>query len=203
MDAPKSLRRRTGAERVSLSLADAGGSLPLPLASRRTLIPGLGVLLGFLVVVSMAWEQTTYWRARTVDSLFDRVIVLLKVLWVVGLWVGAVALLVLAIVLLFYRESARLAGNELIHVARVGPFRMVMEYDLAKVQNLSAVEAGPERARVRFDYNGAEHKLGRDLTPADAEARVKLIQAAIDRLGAKRASQAGTAEPPATPKPQA
>jgi hypothetical protein len=201
MDAPKSLRRRTGAERGSLSLADAGGSLPLPLASRRTLIPGLGVLLGFLVVVSMAWEQTTYWRSRAVDSLFDRLIVLLKVLWVVGLWVGAAALLVLAIVLLFYRESARLAGNQLIHVARVGPFRMAMEYDLAKVQNLSSMDAGHERARVRFDYNGAEHKLGRDLTPADAEARVKMIQAAIDRLGARRASQPGTAAPPPTPKP--
>ena len=201
MDAPKSLRRRTGAERVSLSLADAGGSLPLPLASRRTLIPGLGVLLGFLVVISMAWEQTTYWRARAVDSLFDRVIVFLKVLWVVGLWAGAVALLMLAIVLLFYRESARLAGNQLIHVMRVGPFRMVMEYDLAKVQNLGAVDAGHEQARVRFDYNGAEHKLGRDLTPADAEARVKMIQAAIDRLAARRASQADAPPPGPTSKP--
>jgi hypothetical protein len=184
-----------------MSLADASGSLPLPLASRRTWIPGLAVLLAFLVVTSIAWEQITYWRSPPFDTLVHRAVALLKGLWVLALVVAAVGLLALAVVLLFYRESARLAGDRLIHVAQLGPIRLGMEYDLIKVRNLGIVGAGNERARVRFEYDGAEHKLGRDMTTADAEARVKVIQAAIDRLGARRSSQTEAPAPRPTPRP--
>lgn len=183
-----------------MSFADAAGSLPLPLASRSTRIPGLGVGLAFLVVASIAWEQVTDWRSRTVASLLDRAILLLKVLWVVGLWVGALALLGLTVALLFYRESARLANNQLIHVAQLGPIRVVMEYDLAKVRNLRAEDSGKDGARVRFDYDGTNHGLGKDMAPAEAEARVKMIQAAIDRLSARRPSEPDAAAPRPTPK---
>lgn len=196
MEAPQSLRRRTGAERVSVSLADAGGSLPLPLASGRTLIPGIGAFLACGVVAAIAWEQLASWRTPEIRTLLDRGIVLLKALWVIGLWAGAVALLGLAIVLLFYRETARLAGTHLVHVARLGPLRLAMEYDLAKVLNLRVVETGDGRARVHFGYDGVDRKLGGDLPAADAEARLKVIQSAIDRRNAARPSQAGTAPSP-------
>jgi len=195
-----SLRRLSGADRVRLSFADAGGGRPLPLASRRTWIPGLGAGLAFLVVTSMAWEQITYWHSREVHTWFDRVIVLLKGLWVVGLSVGAVVLFAVTIVLLFYRQSARIADGRLIHVAQLGPFRALMEYDLAKVRNLRAVDAGNGRARVWFDYDDGDHKLGRDMTPAEAEARVKMIQAAIDGVSTRRPSQSDAAVPRPTPR---
>jgi hypothetical protein len=195
MRAPKTLRRRTRAERVSVSLADAGGGLPVPLASRRLFIPGLGVFLAFLVVASMAWERIADWRSPPFDTWVHRGIIVLKGLWVLVLCAAAVLVLGLAIVLLFYRESARLAGSQLIHVVHLGPVHVIMEYDLAKVQNLRAVNAGKARARVRFEYDGADLALGRDLPPADAAARVKVIQTAIDRLGARRPSQPGAAAP--------
>lgn len=202
MQVPKSIRRRTGAERVSVSAADASGGLALPLASRRPLIPGLGVFIAFLVVASMAWERIADWRSPPFDTWFHRGIIILKGLWVVALFAAAVLVLALAIVLLFYRESARLAGERLIHVVRLGPVHVIMEYDLAKVQNLRAVNAGKAHARVRFEYGGADHTLGRDVPSADAAVRVKAIQTAIDRLGARRPSQAGGAVPPPTPGPQ-
>jgi hypothetical protein len=125
-------------------------------------------------------------------------------IWLGGLWVIAVSLFILSVVLLFYRESARLIDGRLIHVARIGPTQIVMEYELAKVRNLRADEVGKDRAVVRFDYDNGHHRLGDDLTPADAEARVKMIQGAIDRLRARRPSEPGPAAagPTGTP-PQA
>jgi hypothetical protein len=160
---------------------------------------GLAVGLAFLVVTSIAWEQITYWRSPPLDTWLGRGLFLIKGLWVLALSAGALALFVLTIALLFYRESARIAEDRLIHVAQLGPFRALMEYDLARVRNLQAVDAGKERARVRFEYDGADHKLGKDMTPAEAEARVKMIQAAIDGLG-RRPSQSGAPGPRPTPK---
>ena len=194
------LRRLTRAERVRVSFADAGGGLPLPLASRRTWILGLAVGLAFLVVTSMAWAQIAYWRTPRIQTSLDRAIVLLKGMWALGLALGAIVLLGLTIVLLFFRESARLAEDQLIHVARIGPLRVFMEYELTRLRNLRAVDAGKERAQIRFDYGNGDHRLGDDITPAQAEARVKMIQAAIDGLRARRSSQPGAAAPRPTPR---
>jgi hypothetical protein len=74
-----------------------------------------------------------------------------------------------------------------------------MEFDLARVRNLRAVSTGADGARIRFDYGHQDRGLGTDMPLAEAEARVKMIQSAIDGLG-RRASQA-TAAPRPTPKP--
>jgi hypothetical protein len=194
----RSPRRLTRAERVRVSLTDVGGGLRLPLASRRTWIPGLGLLLAFLVVAGIAWQQSSSWRTPRFDTLAHGARNALGVLWLVGLWGGAVVLLVLAAVLLFYRESARLAEDRLIHVARLGPAHVVMEYELARVKNLRAADAGQGRAQVRFDYDDGEQGLGSDMPPAAAAARVKVIQAAIDSMATRRPSGvARQAEPKA------
>jgi hypothetical protein len=200
MLADRPLRRLSRADHVRTSFADTGGGLALPIASRRPWIAGLAIGLAFVVVTSVAWEQITYWHTPVIHTLLDRAVVVLKGLWVLALWAAAVILLVLTIALLFYRESARLADGRLIHVAHLGPLRVLMEYDLARVKNLRAVEAGKESARVLFDYGDGDHGLGNDMTTAEAEARVKMIQKAIDGLG-RRPSQAGTTAPRPTPKP--
>jgi len=200
MIADRPLRRLSRADHVRTSFADAGGGLALPIASRRPWVAGLAVGLAFLVVTSIAWQQISSWRSPRIATWLDRVIVLLKGLWVFGLAAAAIILLVLAIAMLFYRESARLAENRLIHVAHLGPLRVFMEYDLARVRNLRAVETGKQLARVRFDYGDGHHELGNDMTPAEAEARVKMIQTAIDGLG-RRPSQSGAAAPRPTPRP--
>jgi hypothetical protein len=201
MLAARLLRRRTRAERVRISFTDAGGGLRLPLASRRTTIPGLAVGLIFLVVASMAVQQLSSRQTLRFDTWVHRGVALLDGLWLLGLCAGAVAVLLLTMALLTYRESARLAERELIHVARLGPVHVFMEYDLDKLRNLRAVETGKVRARVVFDYAGGHHGLGDDLPQAEAEARVKMIQAAIDGLGARRSSQHGAPVARPTPRP--
>jgi len=195
-----SLRRVSRAERVRVSLADTGSGLRLPLASRRTWIPGLAVGIAFVVVASIAWQQTASWRAPAFDTWIHRAAAVLRIFWVAGLWLGTAALLVLATVLLLFRESARLADGKLIHVARVGLAHVTMEYELAKLRNLRADEAGGGSAVVRFDYDNGDHRLGSDLTSAEAAARVKMIQAAIDGLG-RRASLPAMAAPRPNPRP--
>jgi hypothetical protein len=75
-----------------------------------------------------------------------------------------------------------------------------MEYDLANVRNLRAEGTGGESARIRFDYGHRDRGLGAELPLAEAEARVKMIQSAIDRLSARRASQAGATVPGPAPR---
>jgi len=193
----RSPRRLSRAEHVRVSLTDAGGGLRLPLASRRTWIPGLGALMACLVVGGIAWQQSSSWSAARFDTLAHGVKAAVGMLWLAGLWAGAVVLLALAAVLLFYRESARLAEDRLIHVARLGPAHVVMEYDLAKVRNLRAADAGQGRAQVRFDYDNGEQGLGSDMPPAAAAARVKVIQSAIDSMAARRPSGPRQPEPKA------
>lgn len=199
MSSLPSLRRLSGAEHVRVSLTDAASGLRLPLASRRAWIPGLAVGIAALVVTSIAWQQSAAWRPLQFDSVLHGVGAALRILWVVGLWVGAAALLLAAVVLLFFRESARLADNRLIHVARIGPAHVAMEYDLAKVRNVRVADTGADRAVVRFDYDHGDHRLGDDLTPAEAAARVKMIQAAIDAQGKRRPSQPAVAPPQSGP----
>jgi hypothetical protein len=184
------LRRFTRAERVRVAFADPGGGLRLPLASRRAWIPGLGVGLAFLVIASIAWQQSTALRPPQLDTVVHGLMTVLGMLLLVALWTGAVTLLLLAVVLLLYRESARLAEDRLIHVVRLGPVRVVMEYELARVRNLRAAEVGPERAQVRFDYVTGEQALGSDMPTGEAAARVKVIQAAIDAMAVRRPSGA-------------
>jgi len=191
-----SLRRLSRAERVRVSLTDTGSGLRLPLASRRTWIPGLMVGIGFLVVASIAWQQSASAPPPRFDSVLHAVTAVLRILWLVVLWAGAAGLLLVTVVLLLYRESARLADNRLIHVARFGPAHVAMEYELAKVRNVRVADTGTERAVVLFDYDNGDHRLGDDLPPAEAAARVKMIQAAIDAQARRRPSQ------PAAPAPR-
>jgi hypothetical protein len=195
-----SLRRLARPERIRVSLTDTGGGLPLPLASRRTWITGLAVGVATLVVASMAWQQLSAVQRLRSGTTVELVIAVLRWTGVVALWVGALALCLLAVALLLFRESARLADNRLIHLARLGPVRVFMDYDLASVKNLRAVGTGAEGARIRFDYGQRDLGLGTDMPLAEAEARVKLIQSAIDGLGARRASRATPVARP-TPRP--
>lgn len=184
-----------------MSFRDAGGGMPLPLPSRRTWIAGLGVGITFAVFASIAVSQVTSMGLRPVGTLADLIVVLAQGLWLLFWSVGAVVLLLLTILLVFYAESARLDAGRLFHVSRLGPLRMFAEYDLAKVRNLRVVSTGKDAGRIRFDYGERDRGLGADMTLAEAEARIKMIQSAIDALG-RRASQPVAAPERPTPTPQ-
>jgi len=140
----------------------------------------------------MAWQQLAAVRHLRPDAATGLMFVL-RVVLLFGLWAGAVLLFLLTAGLLIRRESAHLADNQLVHVTRFGPVRMVAKYDLTQLRNLRAVETGKAGARIRFDYPLGEQELGGETSTEEAERRVKMIQAAIDRVGARRPSQSGTA----------
>ena len=197
---PKLLRHLVRSERAHLSLTDAGGGLPLPLPSRPRWIPGLAAVLTCLVLASIAWQQLAAMRHLRGAAVFDLQTVARDLL-VLGLAVSALLLLLLAIALLFYRESARVAEHQLVHVVRLGPVRAVTVYDLIDVRNIRAVDAGPQGARIRFDYAHHEQGLGDEMPLAEAETRVKMIQNAIEGVQSRRPSQAAAAPQRPTPKP--
>jgi hypothetical protein len=202
MRAPRPLRRPARPERLRVSLFDdAGGGLPLPLPARRTWIAGLAVAILFVVFASVAVRQVAALRGPRLDTVVDVLVFLFQVLWVLGWSVGVVLLFLLTIVLLFYRESARIGAGRLIHVARVGPLRVFSEYDLDRVRNLRVVGIGKDGGRIRFDYGDADRGLGNDMTRVEAERRVRMIQSAIDKQGAPRSSQPMAAAAPGAPVP--
>jgi hypothetical protein len=193
------LHRLPRPERVRVSLLDAGGGMPLPLPGRRPWIAGLALGLAFVVFASMAVGQIRSVRFRTVDTALDLLLVLLQGLWLAFWWVGVAVLLLGTILLLLYAESARLDPGRLIHVSRFGPFRLIAEYDLAKVRNLRVESTGKDGGRIRFDYGERNRGLGADMPAAEAEARVKMIQAAIDSLGRRPSQPVAAPGPGPTP----
>jgi hypothetical protein len=63
------------------------------------------------------------------------------------------------------------------------------------------VGAGTDGGRIRFDYGERDRGLGADMTLAEAEARVKMIQSAIDALGRRPSQQVAAPAPRPTPGP--
>jgi len=193
------LHRLPRPERIRVSLLDAGGGMPLPLPGRRMWIAGLAVGLVFVVFASIAVGQITSVQFREVDTAVDLMVVLLQGVWLAFWWVGVVVLLLGTILLLFYTESARLDPGRLIHVSRFGPLRLIAEYDLAKVRNVRVEGVGTDGGRIRFDYGERDRGLGADMTLVEAEARVKMIQSAIDALGRRPSQQVAAPAPRPTP----
>lgn len=178
-------RRKALPERIRISLVDdPASSIPLSLPSRRMWPVGLVLGVMFAIFAAVAVTQVSSMRGHEVGTVFDLMVLLFQGFWVLGWSVGVLILLLLTVLFLFYEESARIAGGRLIHVPRLGPLKVFIEYDLAKVRNIRVEHAGgPDRGRIRFDYEGGHHTLGTDLPRADAERHVQAIESAITALG--------------------
>src|SRR4030066_900696 len=121
---------------------------------------------------------------------------LFSLFWTLGWSVGVLALGALTVFLLFFGESARLAGGRLIYVLNVGPFKMITEYDLARGRN-PRVEADTngKGARVRFDYDERRRGLSDTMPRISAERIVAALRGAMP--GAAPGPARGFAAPPA------
>ena len=127
---------------------DAAGATPLDLPERRMWPAGLIVGGMFAIFAGVAWTMVARISGRSVDDVFDLMFVLFEGFWLLGWSVGVVILGALTVLLFFYGESARLQGGRLVHVPRLGPLKIIIEYDLARVRNVrlenAAVPAAPE-----------------------------------------------------------
>lgn len=194
------LRSKAIPERIRLSFVDdPTGSTPLSLPSRRTW--PISLLLGvvFAIFAGIAVAQIGSMRGQSLDTVFELMIVLFQGFWVLGWSVGVMILFLLTVLFLLYGESARITGHRLVHVVRLGPVKLLLEYDLTKVHNPRLEGAsGSDRFRIRFDYGGGGQTLGNDMPRAVAEGVIQAIQSAITRLAgndyASASEHARTAE---------
>jgi hypothetical protein len=167
----------------------------------------VGLVFGamFAIFAAVAIGQISSMRGQKVDTVFDLMVVLFQGLWLLGWSVGVVILFLLTVVLLFYEETARIDRGRLIHVPRLGPLKVFVEYDLAKIRSIRVESTGADRARIRFDYRDREHGLGNDMPVADAERALHTIQSAIDSLGLHEQpspSDAPEEQAPTAPSPR-
>lgn len=189
-------------ERLRVALwDDPAGATPLELPARRMWPAGLIVGAIFAIFAGVLWVQVVKLPAHALRSVFDLSSMLFEVFWIVGWSVGVLILGALTVLLLFYGESARLAGRRLVIVPRLGPLKFICEYDLARLRNLRLEHSGSaETVRIRFDYRGGSCGLGDSMPRADAEQLIATIRDAAPAAVTMPAEPAPV-EAAALPKP--
>lgn len=173
-------------DRIHLSFSDtpAPGAMPLDLAEQRLWPAGLLVGVFFAVFAGIWWGQFVGMNLRAVRDVFDLMFALFHVFWLLGWSVGVLVLGLLTALLLFYRESARIEGGRLLHVPRLGPLKIICEYELARVRNVRLEPTKHEdKLRVRFDYGNGMSGIGDAMPAAAAEALAEKLRAASRDAG--------------------
>jgi len=162
----------------------AAGSTPLPLPDRRMWTAALICGAMFAIFAGVGWMTVRTMSGHSGGDVFDLVFLLFQGFWLLGWSVGVLILGLLTVFLSFYGESARLQNGRLIYVPRLGPVKIIIEYDLAKVRNVRLASVGsPGNVQLRFDYDGGSNTLGDTMPRADAETLVKAINSAVAAAG--------------------
>jgi hypothetical protein len=190
---------------------DVAGATLLALPSRRMWPVGLILAAAFAIFAGIAWMMAARILRSSVRDVFDLTFVLFEGFWLLGWSVAVVILGALTVLVFFYDESARLQDGRLVHVPRLGPLKIFIEYDLARMGNLSLENAGPgspgnnDMVRIRFDYEGGSNGLGDAMPRADAEQLVRTIRSAAVAAGSvmDTPAPATTQEAPRPTRPQA
>src|SRR5437773_11082802 len=134
-----SLARRPLArpERMRVALSDeAAGATPLELPRRNMAWAALAAGGMFALFAGILVSQIARLDLHAASSVSALMSFLFELFWILGWSVGVVALGALTVLLGFYRESARLAGGRLVAEPRLGPLRLIAEYELARVRSL-------------------------------------------------------------------
>ena len=182
-------------------LDDTAGSTPLELAPRRMGVAALIVGILFAIFAAVAWGTIARMSLHEVRGVFDLMFWLFHAFWVLGWSVGVFILGALTVLLLFYRESARIQEGRLVYVPRLGPLRIVCEYELARIANVRLEEAKEgDKVRVRFDYDGSTSGIGDAMPRAEAERIAQTVKAAAQRH-AKRVNAPETVRTSGEDKP--
>ena len=199
---------RPGRIRIRLS-DDASGATPLKLPARRMWPASLIVAAMFAIFAGIAWTMVGRILGSSVRDVFDLMFVLFEGFWLLGWSVAVVILGALTVLFFFYSESARLQGERLVYVPRLGPLKIIIEYDLARMRNVRLENAGgANTVRIRFDYNGGSNGLGDAMPRADGELLVRTIRSAAAALRLRSGQATGPVTdvvdaPTAAPTPEA
>ena len=179
-------------EHIRLTLwDDAAGSIPLELPDRRMWPVGIVFAVFFAIFATVEGVMIAKASLHSVRGVFDLMMFLFDVFWIVGWSVAVLILGALTALILLYRESARLQGRYLVHVPRLGPLKIVCRYELARIHDLRVEDARTAgTARVRFNYEG----VGRDIGIGDRMPR-EAAEAFVARLRDAGAGVGGADSP--------
>jgi len=172
------------------------GAVPLALPARSTWPVAIALGVFFTVFAAIEWNAVAGLFRHSVNDVFDLTFLLFHAFWALGWAVGVVLLGGLAVLFAFYSESARLENGRLVHIPKLGPLKILVDYDLAKVRNLRIEQAGgsdPDTVQVRFDYDGGANALGNAMPRREGQRLVDLISGAGG--GAPRAIEAPQTKP--------
>ena len=166
--------------RVRLRDEAAAGAVPLELPQRRIWPAGLITGAMFVMFAGVAWTVVGTLTRHPVRDVFDLMTFLFQGFWLLGWSVGVFFLGAITVLLFFYGESARLQEGRLLYVPRLGPFKIIIDYDLARIRNMSVQRVGgSDKAQIRFDYDeDTNATLGDSMPRADAERILDLIKLA-------------------------
>ena len=181
-------------ERTRLLFADEPGTTPIELPHRPAVVPALIVAGIFLVFAAVLVIEIRNLHFDT-RSVADFAGALFQLFWIVGGSVGVAILGALTVLLWFYRDLLYVDAGRLIAGSRIGPLRMLGEYDLGRIRNVRVEAQGGEGARVRFDYGEASRDLGNAMPRADAERIVAAIRHAMP-MGTTAAEAPASVIPP-------
>lgn len=154
-------------------------ALALPARSMRPVAVAFGVF--FAIFAAIEWSVIAGLFGRSVDDVFDLTFLLFQGLWAIGWGVGVVLLGALTFLFAFYSESARIENGRLVHIPKLGPLAILVDYDLARVSNVRlerTVASDAETVQVRFDYDGGANALGNAMPRLDGQRIVDAITGA-------------------------
>lgn len=180
---------------------DAAGGTPLEIPARRMWPMGLIFAAMFVIFAGVAWTMVVKISGESVRDVFDLMFVLFEGFWLLGWSVGVLILGALAVLFFFYTESVRLHDGRLVHAPKLGPLKIIIEYDLARVRKVRLENTENDKVRIRFDYDGGSSGLGDAMPRADGELLVNTIRSAA--VGAGSVADTPTAAPAQeTPRPE-
>jgi hypothetical protein len=146
---------------------------------------GLVCAAMFAMFAGVEWAVILKMSRHSVTDLFDLIFLLFQGFWVLGWSVGVVILGAFAVLLCFYGESARLQAGQLVYIPRLGPLKVLLDYDLAQIRNLRLENAGSEdTVRLRFDYGDGVTSLGDSMPRLEAQRLLDTIRSASQMTGA-------------------
>jgi uncharacterized protein DUF6498 len=193
-------------ERWGFALSDPDGATPLEFPRRGVGAAAAIVAAMFVVFAGVLWVVISRLDMHAMSSVASLMTTMFQVFWILGWSVGVLALGALTVLLCFYRPGTFLARGALIDAPRIGPLRMIAEYDLARMRNLRVDPEGGS-ARVRFDYGEGSRTLGEAMATTDAERIVAAIRSAMPAAAADAPPAAPIQAPaaravaPAEPRP--
>jgi hypothetical protein len=165
-------------------LWDAGSprAIPLALPARSMRAVSVVLAIAFGIFAAIEWTTIASMVGRSVDDISDLAFLLFQGFWALGWSVGVLVLGVLTVVFAFYSESARLEDGKLIHIPKLGPLQILIDYDLAKVRNVRLEPVAvddPDTVQVRFDYEHGAKALGNPMPRSDGQRVVDAIATAV------------------------